>query len=60
MQLETADEGRFRGDFFFSGPLGGSDANTYYAFSGFFRNDEGPLKSGLDTQGLPASWQHPA
>ncbi len=32
VQLETADEGRFRGDFFFSGPVGGEDSNTFYAF----------------------------
>ena len=51
VQLETADEGRFRGDFFFSGPVGSDTSNTFYALSGFFRNDEGPLKSGLDTQG---------
>ena len=52
VQLETAEEGRVRGDFFFSGPVGGVDSDTYYAFSGYFRNDEGPLESGLDTQGF--------
>ena len=52
VQIETAEEGRFRGDFFFSGPVGGADSDTFYAFSGYFRNDEGPLKSGLDTQGF--------
>ena len=51
VQLETAEEGRFRGDYFFSGPLGGSDSNTFYALSGYYRVDEGPLTSGLDTQG---------
>ncbi len=50
LQIEVAEEGRFRGDYFFSGPLSeGSD--TYYAFSGYYRVDEGPLKSGLDTKG---------
>ncbi|MEO1203464.1 MAG: TonB-dependent receptor plug domain-containing protein, partial [Pseudomonadota bacterium] len=52
MQVEIAEEGRFRGDYFFSGPLGGSDSNTYYALSGYYRVDEGPLKSGLDTKGF--------
>ena len=52
MQLEVADEGRLRGDYFFSGPLGGESSNTYYALSGFYRVDEGPLDSGLDTKGF--------
>jgi len=52
VQIETADEGRLRGDYFFSGPLGSADSDTFYALSGYFRNDEGPLKSGLDTQGF--------
>ncbi len=52
LQLETAEEGRFRGDYFFSGPLGGDASNTFYALSGFYRFDEGPLDSGLDTQGF--------
>lgn len=52
VQIETAEEGRFRGDMFFSGPVGGSGSDTFYAFSGYFRNDEGPLNSGLDTQGF--------
>ena len=50
LQVEMAEEGRFRGDYYFSGPLGGGD--TYYAVSGFYRFDEGPLDSGLDTQGF--------
>ena len=40
-----------RGDFYFGGPLAG-DGDTYYAVSGFYRVDEGPLDSGLDTQGF--------
>ncbi len=52
IQIEAAEEGRFRGDYFFSGPLGDDDSNTYYAVSGFYRFDEGPLDSGLDTQGF--------
>ena len=52
MQVEIAEEGRFRGDYYFGGPLGGSDSNTFYALSGYYRVDEGPLDSGLDTKGF--------
>jgi len=52
LQVETAEEGRFRGDYFFSGPLGGADSDTFYAMSGYYRFDEGPLESGLNTQGF--------
>ncbi|MEM7706328.1 MAG: TonB-dependent receptor [Pseudomonadota bacterium] len=52
VQLEMAEEGRFRADYFFSGPVGGSDSNTFYALSGFYRTDEGPLESNLDTEGF--------
>jgi outer membrane receptor protein involved in Fe transport len=49
LQLETADMGRVRTDAYFSGPL--SD-RTFYAASGFYRKDNGPLKSGLPTDGF--------
>ncbi len=52
LQVEAAEEGRFRGDYYFSGPLGDDDSNTFYAVSGYYRYDEGPLKSGLDTEGF--------
>jgi len=52
LQIEGAEEGRFRGDYYFSGPLGGDDSNTFYALSGFYRFDEGPLESGLNTEGF--------
>ncbi len=52
VQIEVAEEGRFRGDYFFSGPLGDDASDTFYAVSGYYRYDEGPLKSGLDTQGF--------
>jgi iron complex outermembrane receptor protein len=51
VQLELADEDRARGDFAFSGPLG-ADSNMYYALSGFYRYDEGPIKTGNDTEGF--------
>jgi len=52
VQIEAAEEGRFRGDYFFSGPLGDDNSDTFYAVSGYYRFDEGPLDSGLDTQGF--------
>ncbi len=51
LQLELAEEGRLRGDYYFSGPLGDDDSNTYYALSGFYRYDEGTLDSDLTTEG---------
>lgn len=48
VQAEWADKGRVRGDFALSGPLGG---DNYFALSGYYRYDEGPLKSGLPTEG---------
>jgi len=52
LQVEAAEEGRMRGDYYFSGPLGDDDSNTFYAVSGYYRYDEGPLDSGLDTEGF--------
>jgi len=51
LQVEVAEEGRFRGDFAASGAVveGG---NTYYAVSGYYRYDEGPLDTGLPTEGF--------
>lgn len=48
-QTEVADKGRLKQDIFLSGPMGQS---TYYAISGFYRYDEGPLKGGLPAQGM--------
>lgn len=49
LQVEVAEKGRVRTDVAASGPLGGGN---YYAFSGYYRYDEGPLKSGLATHGF--------
>lgn len=49
-QVELAEDGRMRTDFYTSGPLS-SDDNLYYALSGFYRYDEGPLDTGLPTKG---------
>lgn len=46
--LEWAQGGRLKTDFLASGPLGN---DLFYAFSGFYRYDEGPLETGLTTRG---------
>lgn len=46
--LEVAQNGRLRSDFLISGPI---NDNLFYAFSGFYRYDEGPLETGLNTRG---------
>lgn len=48
-QVEAADKGRVRTDMFLSGPISN---DTYYALSGYYRYDEGPLKSGFPTEGF--------
>jgi len=52
IQFETADMGRLKADFFSGGKIGGKDSRTYYAISGFYRYDEGPIETGLPTQGF--------
>jgi outer membrane receptor protein involved in Fe transport len=47
-QIEAADKGRVRTDIAMSGPL---TENTYYALSGYYRYDEGPIKTGFATEG---------
>lgn len=46
--LEWAENGRIKTDFLSAGAL--SD-DLFYAFSGFYRYDEGPLETGLNTRG---------
>lgn len=48
VQLEVAQRDRYRGDVALSGPLGN---NLYFALSGFYRTDKGPIRTGLDTKG---------
>ncbi|TXF90301.1 TonB-dependent receptor [Neolewinella aurantiaca] len=48
VQLEWAEGGRAKLDILSSGPLAD---NLFYAVSGFYRYDEGPLKTGLATRG---------
>ena len=49
LQLEYAESDRYRADMAVRGPI---SENTYYAISGFYRYDEGPLNSGLPTEGF--------
>lgn len=51
IRLETATKSRYKADFLSAGKLGGEDSNLYYALSGFYRYDEGPIKTGLPTEG---------
>jgi outer membrane receptor protein involved in Fe transport len=48
-QLEWADRFRGRGDVAISGPLGN---DLFYAFSGYYRIDDGPIRTDLDTEGF--------
>lgn len=48
-QLEVAEKDRYRGDIAISGPLGD---DLFYAFSGYYRSDQGPIRTDLDTEGF--------
>lgn len=52
IKTEVASNSRYKADFVTSGPLGGENSNTFYALSGFYRYDEGPIKTGLPTEGF--------
>ena len=52
INVEWADEGRLKTDFYTGGKLGGEDSNTYYALTGFVRKDDGPIDTGLPTKGV--------
>ncbi len=49
LQLEVAERTRVRADAALSGPVGGT--NLFYAISGYYRYDEGPIRTGNLTQG---------
>ncbi|WP_411031623.1 TonB-dependent receptor domain-containing protein [Spongiimicrobium sp. 3-5] len=52
IRTEVASNARYKADFATSGPLGGEDSKTFYALSGFYRYDQGPLITGLPTEGF--------
>lgn len=52
VNIEWANGGRLKTDFYSGGKLGGDDSSTYYALSGFVRYDEGPIDTGLATRGV--------
>ncbi|MDC1226489.1 TonB-dependent receptor [Algibacter sp.] len=52
INVEWADKGRLKTDFYTGGKLGGEDSDTYYAFTGFVRKDDGPIETGLPTKGV--------
>ncbi len=58
MQLELAEDNRIGTSFATSGPMG--EGGNYYALSGFYRYDEGPISTGLDTEGyqLKGNFRH--
>lgn len=51
LQVEVAEDSRYRFDFATSGPLS-VGSNNYFAVSGFYRYDEGPLKTGIPSEGF--------
>lgn len=51
LRVETGNNSRYKADFLSSGQLGGKDSNLFYALTGFYRYDEGPIKTGLPTEG---------
>ena len=59
VQLEVAEDTRMKVDFATSGPLA-EGSNNYYALSGWYRYDEGPLDTGLPSEGyqLRGNFRH--
>ena len=52
VNVEWANKGRLKTDFYSGGRLGGEDSNTFYAFTGFVRKDDGPIETGMPTKGV--------
>lgn len=52
INVEWGNDGRLKTDFYTGGQLGSEDSNTYYAFTGFVRKDDGPIETGLTTKGV--------
>lgn len=60
VQLEVAQDNRVATNFANSGPVGNGEGNNYYALSGYYRYDEGPIDTGLETDGfqLKGNFRH--
>lgn len=52
INVEWGSRGRLKTDFYTGGRMGGEDSNTFYAFTGFVRKDDGPIETGLTTRGV--------
>lgn len=52
IRTEVATNSRYKADFVTSGPLGDENSQTLYALSGFYRYDDGPIKTGFPTEGF--------
>ena len=51
LKIETGTKSHNKAQFLSSGSVGGEDSNLFYAFSGSYRYDEGPIETGLPTEG---------
>ena len=51
LKLDAGSNSRYKAQFLTSGPLGNEDSNLFYAFTGSYRYDEGPVVTGLPTEG---------
>ena len=51
LKIESGSNSHNKAQFLTSGPIGGEDSNLFYAFSGSYRYDEGPIDTGLPTEG---------
>lgn len=51
VQLEMAQDGRLATNFAASGKVGGDDSKDYFALSGYYRYDEGPVDTGINSDG---------
>ena len=51
LKLEVGTNSRYKADFLTAGQLGGKDSDLFYAVTGFYRYDQGPVKTGLPTEG---------
>jgi iron complex outermembrane receptor protein len=52
INVEVANVGRVKTEFYTGGQVGSDQSNTYYALSGWVRKDDGPLDFGLPSRGF--------